>query len=216
MLPSVMKPTPSHYFLKLLQEKGLLRRVYTQNVDNLERVVGIRDEKLVEAHGSFYQSHCLEPACHREYSFEWLKEKIQNTNEIPKCTSCGKVVKPDIVFFGEQLPKKFFELLPTDFKSCELLIVIGTSLTVRPFASLVQLVTDETPRLMINLTKFETASRMDRLIGVSSGFLFDHKENIRDVMMQGLCDEMCQELVRKLGWEKEFEALMMEKDENSC
>ena len=210
MLPSVMKPTPCHYFLKLLQEKGILTRCYTQNVDNLERVVGITDEKLVEAHGSFYQSHCLRSSCRKEYSFEWLKDKLENSNEIPKCIICEEVVKPDIVFFGEQLPKKFFQLLTVDFKNCDLLIVIGTSLTVRPFASLVQLVSDETPRLMINLTKFETASRIERLMGIGPGFQFDSEDNIRDVMMQGLCDEMCQELVRKLDWEQEFRELMNE------
>lgn len=208
MLPSTMKPTPSHYFIKLLQEKEVLSRVYTQNVDNLERVVAIQDEKLVEAHGSFYRSHCLKLTCLKEYSFEWLKERIENSDEIPKCTDCGEVVKPDIVFFGEQLPRKFFQLIPIDFKNCDLLIVIGTSLTVRPFASLVQLVSEETPRLMINLTKFETASRLERLMGTGPGFQFDLENNIRDVMMQGLCDEMCQELVRKLGWEEEYKELM--------
>lgn len=208
MLPSIMKPTPCHYFLKLLQEKGLLERVYTQNVDNLERVVGIEDRKLVEAHGSFYQSHCLKQSCRKEYSFEWLKRKIENSDEVPKCTDCGEIVKPDIVFFGEQLPRKFFELIPLDFKNCDLLIVIGTSLTVRPFAQLVQLVSDETPRLLINLTKLEQASRLERLMGIGPGFSFDSEDNFRDVMMQGLCDDMCQELVRKLEWEEEYKGLM--------
>jgi NAD+-dependent protein deacetylase sirtuin 2 len=58
-------------------------------------------------------------------------------DEIPKCLSCEGVVKPDIVFFGENLPSKFFKYMDKDFDDCELLIVLGTSLVVQPFASLV-------------------------------------------------------------------------------
>lgn len=56
---------------------------------------------------------------------------------IPTCQECNGVVKPDIVFFGEQLPDKFYTCLINDFKMCDLLIIMGTSLTVQPFASLV-------------------------------------------------------------------------------
>ena len=56
---------------------------------------------------------------------------------IPTCTECNQLVKPDIVFFGENLPDRFHELTATDFKKCDLLIVMGTSLTVQPFASLI-------------------------------------------------------------------------------
>lgn len=65
------KPTPCHYFIRLLHDKGLLLRHYTQNVDTLERIAGIPAEKLVEAHGTFYTNHCT--ACRKEYSLEWMK-----------------------------------------------------------------------------------------------------------------------------------------------
>ena len=60
-------------------------------------------------------------------------------DKVPTCTEsdCDGIVKPDIVFFREGLPKRFFQLVSTDFKQCDLLIIMGTSLTVQPFASLV-------------------------------------------------------------------------------
>lgn len=59
LYPGSFNPTPSHYFVRLLHEKGLLLRHYTQNIDTLERIAGIPDDKLVEAHGTFFTNHCL-------------------------------------------------------------------------------------------------------------------------------------------------------------
>ena len=61
------------------------------------------------------------------------------------------MVKPDIVFFGENLPERFFKCVRDDFKQCDLLIVLGTSLVVQPFASLIDRVGPHCPRLLINM-----------------------------------------------------------------
>ena len=66
LYPGSFSPTPCHYFVRLLQEKGLLLRHYTQNIDTLEREAGIADEKLVEAHGAFNTGHCID--CRKEFS----------------------------------------------------------------------------------------------------------------------------------------------------
>ena len=73
LFPGKFDPTPCHYFLKLLLDKGLLLRLYTQNIDTLERVAGIDEEKLVEAHGTFYTSHCIKRSCNTEYTLTWMK-----------------------------------------------------------------------------------------------------------------------------------------------
>ena len=65
-----------------------------------------------------------------------VSEKIFS-DTIPKCEECKGIVKPDIVFFGEALPDRFITLLGEDFSKCDLLIIIGTSLSVHPFAGLV-------------------------------------------------------------------------------
>lgn len=71
LYPGKFKPTICHYFIKLLADKGMLLRHYTQNIDALERVAGVPEETLVEAHGTFYTGHCLN--CRHIYSIEWLK-----------------------------------------------------------------------------------------------------------------------------------------------
>ena len=66
-----------------------------------------------------------------------ISEKLFVDDVTPTCERCNGLVKPDIVFFGESLPKNFSDSVQTDFKNCDLLIVLGTSLSVQPFASLV-------------------------------------------------------------------------------
>lgn len=63
-------------------------------------------------------------------------EKIFS-DQIPICEKCPGVVKPDIVFFGENLPDRFYSSVSKDFDQADLLIVMGSSLVVQPFASLV-------------------------------------------------------------------------------
>ena len=65
----------------------------------------------------------------------FLTEKILS-DVVPRCEQCQAVVKPDAVFFGEPLPRRF-RLVDEDFPRCDLLIILGTSLVVQPFASLV-------------------------------------------------------------------------------
>ncbi|XP_043536726.1 NAD-dependent protein deacetylase sirtuin-2 isoform X1 [Chiloscyllium plagiosum] len=149
LYPGQFKPTVSHYFMRMLRDKGLLLRCYTQNIDTLERVVGLQDEDLIEAHGTFYTSHCTNRTCNKLYNLDWMKTQIF-TKPLPKCEECNSVVKPDIVFFGDSLPQRFFATIESDFPKCDLLIIMGTSLQVQPFASLASRVSDTTPRLLIN------------------------------------------------------------------
>lgn len=73
IMPDIAKYKPNriHYFLRLLQEKNLLHRVYTQNIDGLEFLAGVKTDKLVEAHGSFRSASCL--SCNTKYSGLFLK-----------------------------------------------------------------------------------------------------------------------------------------------
>jgi len=198
LYPGSFKPTTSHYFVKLLEQKKLLLRHFTQNIDTLERVAGISDDKIVEAHGAFHTGHCIK--CRKEYSQEWIKELVFK-DQIPTCQlkNCAGYVKPDIVFFGESLPERFFSCLKSDFGKCDLLIIIGTSLTVQPFASLIERVGENCPRLLINMEKSGTGS---------GGLMFDKAANYRDVALLGDCDSGCRKLAEKLGWETDLDDLM--------
>lgn len=202
LYPGKFQPTISHYFIKLLSDKGLLQRNYTQNIDTLERVAGIPQEKIIEAHGSFHTAHCV--GCQKEYPHEWIRDEVF-ADRIPYCSKCEGVVKPDIVFFGESLPERFHKHVTKDMSKCDLLIVMGTSLVVQPFASLVDRVPETTPRLLIN--KEKSGQQVDfftLLMGGKSGFQFDSEDNYRDVMWQGTTDDGCVALADLLGWKDEL------------
>uniref|UniRef100_A0A6B0VB07 Putative sirtuin 5 n=1 Tax=Ixodes ricinus TaxID=34613 RepID=A0A6B0VB07_IXORI len=207
LFPQDLKPTLSHYFLRLLHEKGLLLRLYTQNIDGLERVAGVPIEKIVEAHGTFHTSHCINPKCNRIFTLSWLRDKIA-TDTVPFCPVCSSIIKPDIVFFGERLPERFFELSEEDFARCDLLIIIGTSLQVQPFAGLVDKVHNSIPRLLINLEKCGQGNLMSKILGLGCGLDFDSEANYRDVALLGTCDSGCRLVVDRLGWKDDLSRLV--------
>lgn len=206
LYPGTFKPTPSHYFVKLLQDKGLLLRHYTQNIDTLERIAGVDHEKLVEAHGTFYSNHCVD--CSKEFSMEWAKKEIFADN-VPSCIECNGIVKPDIVFFGENLPERFYVMPHQDFKQCDLLIIMGTSLTVQPFASLVDYVSDHCVRLLINRDKVgKNSSGFFRSMIFGEGLCFDLPGNRRDVAYEVDCDDGCFFLAEQFGFGDELRELV--------
>ena len=152
LFPTTLTPTTTHKFFSLLHQKGLLRRVYTQNIDALEFLAGLPEDKIVEAHGSFQRSYCTQ--CGKTYDLRWLKHEIfsPETNEgVPKCVECGGVVRPDVVLFGEALPERFWSNIDADFAACDLLLVFGTSLVVSPFNTLVAKPKRGVPRVYVNL-----------------------------------------------------------------
>ncbi|MBW0517413.1 hypothetical protein O181_057128 [Austropuccinia psidii MF-1] len=196
------RPTKTHMFFKLLESRGLLKRCFTQNIDGLERLAGISQDCIVEAHGSFGTARCVN--CQAEISrVEFLEKLNQRSKPLVEClkSSCigddTALVKPDIVFFGEPLPKKFFSCL-SDFSEADLLIVLGTSLKVQPFASLVSNVSFNCPRALINL--HQVGDDIFDFEGLSRG----GREFVRDVLLLGTIDEIIEELCDELGWKDEL------------
>ncbi|CAF0908236.1 unnamed protein product [Rotaria sordida] len=149
LYPGKYFPNINHYFIRYLYENNILHRVYTQNIDGLERMAGIPPDKIVEAHGTFMSGTCQK--CHKKYSCEDIRQDIFN-DKIPICSKmsrCNGIIKPDIVFFDEDLPQRF-ELYRKDLPMSDCCIVMGTSLSVYPFADIVDLTKHSTVRLLIN------------------------------------------------------------------
>ncbi|KAL5006828.1 hypothetical protein ScPMuIL_015634 [Solemya velum] len=142
------RPNYIHYFVRLLYDRGQLLRMYTQNIDGLERLAGIPADKLVEAHGTFATAACT--VCGHIHEGSQVKDEIFK-DKIPQCKtrSCWGVVKPDIVFFGEDLPKRFYFYLK-DMLQADMVLVMGTSLEVQPFAGIVDIVRGNVPRVLFN------------------------------------------------------------------
>lgn len=97
------------------------------------------------------------------------------------------------MFFGENLPEKFYQLPHKDFKQCDLLIIMGTSLEVQPFASLVDQVDDKCVRLLINREAVGRSHRHDE------GLRFDLTDNTRDIAWLGDCDDGVKYLAAQIG-----------------
>eukprot|EP00238_Polyblepharides_amylifera_P003619 CAMPEP_0196578742 /NCGR_PEP_ID=MMETSP1081-20130531/7587_1 /TAXON_ID=36882 /ORGANISM="Pyramimonas amylifera, Strain CCMP720" /LENGTH=304 /DNA_ID=CAMNT_0041898053 /DNA_START=222 /DNA_END=1136 /DNA_ORIENTATION=+ len=203
LYPGAVAPSPVHHFVKLLHSKGLLLRCFSQNIDSLETMAGLPHELLLAAHGNFDEAHCID--CHHEADSEHVKESLE-ADCLPVCESCGGLVKPDIVFFGERLPPRFFQCVDEDLPHCDLLMVMGTSLQVHPFAGLVAKVSSTTPRLLINK---EMVGAMDPLTG-EGGFFNFGVGNTRDACFLGECDEGIWQLVDLLGWRNELEEMVAE------
>jgi NAD-dependent SIR2 family protein deacetylase len=150
LYPGVYRPTPTHMFIRALDEHGYLLRAVTQNIDGLELVAGLSPDKLIQAHGGFSRAACID--CHRAHTEAYVKEAVF-ADRIPRCTSSscgGGLVKPAITFFGEGLPEEFGRAVVRDLPRADLLIVAGTSLQVQPFASLIGRVGKDVPRILIN------------------------------------------------------------------
>ena len=116
MWPGNFEATPAHYFIRLLHDKGLLLRCYSQNIDSLERRAGLPAEKLVAAHGNFDEAHVIDTEPEVKVDINELKAALDQGEEGWKRLreEKGGLVKPKIVFFGEELPERFARLHRTD------------------------------------------------------------------------------------------------------
>jgi NAD-dependent deacetylase len=119
------KPNEAHLGLAQLEKWGYLQTVITQNVDGLHQMAGNTD--VIEFHGTFARNYCMD--CHKNY----YMSDITLDQLPPKCT-CGGIIRPDCVFFGEQIPHdnilRSFEIS----SQCDIMLVIGTSAIVQPAA----------------------------------------------------------------------------------
>ena len=121
------EPNIIHKYLKKLEDQHKLLGIITQNIDGLHTKAG---NKLVyEIHGSIYNNYCLK--CNKYYDANYLFKD----NKIPKC-SCGGIIKPDVVLYGEALPDSFNYAIKLVEKA-DLFLILGTSLSVFPASNLV-------------------------------------------------------------------------------
>ncbi|KAM7102417.1 NAD-dependent protein deacetylase sirtuin-1 [Ciconia maguari] len=148
--PGQFQPSLCHKFIALMDKEGKLLRNYTQNIDTLEQVAGI--QRIIQCHGSFATASCL--ICKYKVDCEVVRGDIFN-QVVPRCPRCPPdeplaIMKPDIVFFGENLPEQFHRAMKYDKNEVDLLIVIGSSLKVRPVALIPSSIPHEVPQILIN------------------------------------------------------------------
>ena len=120
-------PNAAHKKLAELERAGRLSCVITQNIDGLHTEAG--SKTVYELHGSIHRNYCVK--CGQTYPLAHIK----NCEGVPKCT-CGGIVRPDVVLYGEGLDSDTVDLAITAISESDLLIVGGTSLMVYPAAGL--------------------------------------------------------------------------------
>lgn len=187
--PGQFNPSPSHRFIRALEQQSRLLRNYTQNIDTLERVAGI--EHVIECHGSFATASCTR--CRNRVKAGEIRDDIMRQT-IPMCRLCNPVaadavaadpmafhidrvqprqlmqrgiMKPDIVFFGESLPDEFHDMIDRDKERCDLLIVMGSSLKVCPVALIPCSLPAHVPQILINREQLENFGFDVELLGDS-------------------------------------------------
>jgi len=127
------RPNDAHRALAALEQRGLLDAVITQNIDMLHRKAGTRE--LVEVHGSIARCTC--PRCGASVALDEVRSKLDDSSDgVPRCAPCAQALKPDVVLFGEMLPRAALERASELCEQAQLLLCIGSSLEVRPVAGL--------------------------------------------------------------------------------
>lgn len=123
-----VKPNITHKYLKKLEDSGKLKAIITQNIDGLHTKAG--NKKVYEIHGTIYKNYCLN--CNKEYDANY----VFKSNGIPKC-KCGGLIKPNVVLYGEMLPEDEYMNSLKAISNADMLLVLGTSLTVYPASSMI-------------------------------------------------------------------------------
>ena len=212
---NTIKPTLTHYFFTLLDKKGLLHRVYSQNIDGLETKALLPKNKLVLAHGSFGTASCIRYKLPSD-PIELLKLAAEGSMQY--CKTCRKrcVCKPDIVFFGEKLPSDFKKNRRYDFGiAADLVLVIGTSLNVYPFASTIHKIRKSATRVYVNKTSLDhdIEPEQNEQTGFGVGYCGQYQETNhfrfdderkKDFFVCTESDTFVETLCRKLGWLSEL------------
>jgi NAD-dependent deacetylase len=123
------EPNVVHTELARLEAAGIVKAVLTQNIDLLHQKAG--SKRVLELHGSPAVHHCLK--CGKAYAFDEIVAMLAGK---VRCPACGGTIKPDIVFFGEPLNSGILSQAEQEARAADLMIVLGSSLTVYPAAAL--------------------------------------------------------------------------------
>lgn len=204
LYPGQYKPTIGHKFIKCIEDHDKLLRNYSQNIDTLEKQAGIK--RVIECHGSFAKATCTN--CKYEVDCDLIRDDIMG-QKVPLCSQCHKpendapedglgVMKPNIVFFGEQLGADFHNSLDYDKNLADLLIVIGSSLKVRPVALIPNSIPSNIPQILINKEPLEHMTFDIELLGNSDDIIQELCLRLGDKWTQ-ICEpntQLKQELTR--------------------
>ena len=166
------RPNAAHNGLARLEELKRLQTIITQNVDGLHQMAGSSD--VIEFHGNFAWQRCM--GCE-----ERLPTREVNLDRMPPMCSCGGVLRPECVFFGEMIPPEQLARSQYVASRCDVMLVIGTSATVQP-ASYIPVISKESGAVVIEINPEPTALT----------------HSVSDYLLAGKAGEITSRIVSKL------------------
>ncbi|MFW9909658.1 MAG: NAD-dependent deacetylase [Candidatus Thorarchaeota archaeon] len=162
------EPNAAHLALASLEADGKLIGIITQNIDNLHQASG--NKNVIELHGNYLRAFCM--SCSQDYVGEEIHRRVANGEIPPKCEKCGGVLKSEAILFGEPLPQEAMEKAIRLCKGTDLMLVVGTSLTIYPAAFLPQVAKNAGAKvILVNLE------------GIN-------RDNVADIVLQGRASDI--------------------------
>ncbi len=122
-----VRPNAGHYALAEIEKRIRQFTLITQNVDGLHRMAG--NQNVLELHGNIKRVRCSE-------CYTFTETWGDDTDAVPQCFVCGGLLRPDVVWFGEALPRAQLESAVEAARTCDVFFSIGTSGVVQPAAAL--------------------------------------------------------------------------------
>jgi len=138
-------PNPAHLALAKLEAAGKIKSIITQNIDMLHQKAG--SKTVIEMHGTMQTLTCSQ--CYHQVQAENYITEFVTAGDLPLCPKCNQLLKPDVILFGEQLPQAAVSKAQRDARSCDLMLVAGSSLEVLPVAGLPMQALDRGAHLII-------------------------------------------------------------------
>ena len=156
-----LQPNPAHKALIRLEEKIPQFSLITQNIDDLHHQAGSKN--LVELHGNIWMVRCTQ--CHLVSRNEEVP-----LPELPACKECGGLLRPHVVWFGEQLDPTILDKTVAEIRSCDTMLVIGTSALVQPAASFALVAKEQGAQVVeINLEVTPYSHKLDLALRGKAG-----------------------------------------------
>jgi len=128
-------PNAGHAAIVALERQGRLAAVVTQNVDGLHQAAGNDPRKVIEVHGTVHWSRCW--GCSDRRPMRQMLDRVRAGEEDPACEICGGVIKSDTILFGQNLVPDVIEAAMVAAERCDLVLAVGSSLSVFPAANVV-------------------------------------------------------------------------------
>jgi len=126
------QPNPAHKALADLEAMGRMKAVITQNIDGLHQRAG--SQRVLELHGHIREATCIR--CYQIVPTDEFLPDFVESGQVPHCSSCGGILKPNVILFGEQLPISVLNAAWQEIRACDLVLVAGSSLRVAPACEL--------------------------------------------------------------------------------